>query len=108
MNDMEYVDFSRLTACGECCDRCEMKKGGGCPGCIEADGRVPEWADSGRCRVHACARDHGVRFCGLCGDFPCEKLPDLIRWNPDIVPHLTRLREAYLRQSRAGTEEENG
>ena len=91
------TDFSTITACGECCAGCPKKSEGKCPGCLETDGRVPEWAESGRCRVHACARDHHVRFCGLCAEFPCAKLPSLVSWNPDIVEHLTALRNEHRR-----------
>ncbi len=78
---MDTFKPAALTACGECCTGCAKKQSGACPGCIEADGRVPEWAGSGRCRIHACTRKHGVTFCGLCPDFPCgdlEKLIDLV------------------------------
>lgn len=89
------IDFSGITACGECCDGCPKKMSGLCKGCIEADGFVPEWAESGRCKIHACVREHGVRFCGLCGEFPCERLPSLIYWNPDITGDLKALAEKY-------------
>ena len=92
------TDFTLITACGECCTGYAKKADGRCPGCIESDGRVPEWAESGRCKVHACVRDHGVQFCGLCTEFPCGKLPSLIHWNPDIVKHLSALRDEYLNQ----------
>ena len=49
---------------------------------------MPEWAQSGRCRVHACARAHGAQFCGVCPVFPCEKIHKMIPWNADIVEHL--------------------
>ncbi|MBR4576889.1 MAG: NUDIX domain-containing protein [Clostridia bacterium] len=91
------TDFSGITACGECCAGCPQKADGRCPGCMEADGRVPEWAESGRCKVHACTRDHHVQFCGLCAEFPCAKLPSLISWNEDIVEHMTALRNEYRR-----------
>lgn len=90
------TDFLTITACGECCTGCSKKKEGSCPGCIEADGRVPEWAGSGICRVHACCREHNARFCGLCSEFPCEKLPQMISWNPEIVTHLSALRDEYM------------
>ena len=93
------TDFSTVTACGECCTECPKKLDGRCPGCIEADGRVPEWAESGRCRVHACTREHHARFCGICPEFPCEKIPELISWNPDIIRKMTALRDEYLRMS---------
>ena len=78
------TDFSTITACGECC--------------AEADGRVPEWAESGRCRVHACTREHRVQFCGLCAEFPCEKLPQMIFWNPGIIEKMTALRDEFRRK----------
>ena len=96
----QNIDFSVITACGECCTRCTKKVAGECPGCIEADGVVPEWAGSGRCRIHKCARDHGVQFCGLCKEFPCELIPDMIPWNPDIISHLTYLKDEYERENR--------
>lgn len=92
---MNEIDFSRITACGECCESCPKKMAGVCKGCIEADGFVPEWADSGRCKIHACVREHGVRFCGLCGEFPCERLPALIHWNLHIVEDLKALAQKY-------------
>lgn len=100
--DMPMTDFSVITACGECCTGCEKKKKGICPGCIEADGCVPEWAQSGRCRIHACVREHGVQFCGLCAEFPCGKIPQLIPWNPRIIEHLGALRDEYNKQNGAG------
>lgn len=92
---MSEIDFSRITACGECCDGCPKKMSGLCKGCIEADGFVPEWAESGRCKIYECARAHGARFCGLCGEFPCERLPFLFHWNPDIAGDLKALAEQY-------------
>ena len=92
------TDFTTVTACGECCVGCLKKKEGSCPGCIEADGRVPEWAQSGMCKVHACCKEHNARFCGLCSEFPCKKLPKLISWNPNIVEHLSALRDEYYKR----------
>ena len=95
----QTIDFSRITACGECCDQCPKKLSGACPGCIEADGRVPEWAESGQCRIHACVKAHGALFCGLCRGFPCDKMPVLIHWDRDAGTRLTYLRDEYFRQS---------
>ena len=92
------TDFSMITACGECCMGCSKKRAGDCPGCIEADGRVPEWEGSGRCKIHACCKEHNACFCGICSEFPCEKLPQMISWNPDIVQHLSSLRDEYIKQ----------
>lgn len=89
------IDFEMITACGECCYGCAKKENGICPGCIESDGKVPEWAESGRCKIHVCARKHKVQFCGMCPEFPCSELPKIIHWNPNIIEHLSQLREEY-------------
>ncbi len=98
------TDFSAVTACGECCTACIKKADGRCPGCNESEGRVPEWAESGICKVYACVKSHNVLFCGLCADFPCDRLPAMISWNPNIVAHLTALREEYNKQNRETVE----
>lgn len=92
------IDFSAVTACGETCTGCPKIEAGICRGCIAQDGYVPEWADSGRCKIHACAREHGAAFCGLCPEFPCQKVPELVHWNPRIVEHLDALRKKYHEQ----------
>lgn len=92
------IDFEMITACGECCYGCTKKENGTCPGCIESDGKVPEWAESGRCKIHACARKHKVQFCGMCSEFPCFELPKIIHWNPNIIEHLSQLSERYKKQ----------
>lgn len=98
------IDFSTVTACGECCVGCKKKESGICKGCIEADGFVPEWKESGQCRVHKCAKSHGVSFCGICSEFPCEQLPIIIHWDPDRVEHLRKLGEQYRAQKKAQEE----
>ncbi|MDE7415830.1 MAG: DUF3795 domain-containing protein [Lachnospiraceae bacterium] len=92
------IDFTTITACGECCKGCPQKINGICIGCIEADGYVPEWAESGRCKVHACAGNHNVQFCGICDAFPCEQLTSIIHWNPNIAEHLSVLAKQYQEQ----------
>ena len=82
------MKLEHITACGECCTGCTKHQQGLCPGCIEADGYVPEWSQSGRCRVHACTRAHDVQFCGMCPEFPSDKLHEMIPWNTDIAEHL--------------------
>lgn len=94
------MNISTLTACGEDCSGCKKHKDGICPGCTKTDGYVPEWAESGRCKIHACAKEHSAQFCGICPEFPCEKLPQLIHWNPNIEEHMIGLREKYKDQLR--------
>ncbi len=85
------TDFSTLTACGEDCTGCAKRLAGDCPGCIEADGVVPEWAGSGRCRVHACAKSHGAQFCGVCPEFPCGGIREMMPWKNDVIEEMRAL-----------------
>lgn len=98
-DELKSIDFTTVTACGECCTGCAKKINGICKGCIEADGYVPEWAGSGRCKIHECARNYHVQFCGICNEFPCEKLPLIICWNPNIIEHLYNLAAQYHKQT---------
>jgi GNAT superfamily N-acetyltransferase len=94
------IDFAYITACGENCEDCAKKAEGNCEGCLETDGRCKEWAQPGQCPVHRCARDHGVRFCGLCSAFPCVELTKKIHWNPHVVERLTNLADTYHKMTR--------
>ena len=89
------TDFSSVTACGECCLECPKHADGRCPGCIEADGRVPEWAESGACPIHVCAKKHNALFCGLCDVFPCDKMQSMMHWIPDAAGRMAALRDRY-------------
>jgi len=93
---MKKFDFSKITACGECCVECKKKEEGLCEGCIESNGHCKEWTESGGCPIHMCAKEHNVQFCGLCDKFPCGDLARKIHWNPNIVEHLTRLTKIYI------------
>jgi len=92
---MENIDFYKITPCGECCVGCEKKEKGLCEGCIESDGNCKEWAESKGCPIFKCAKEHGVQFCGLCKEFPCNDLTEKIHWNPNIIEHLTNLKNIY-------------
>ena len=59
------------------------------------NGCVPEWAESGRCGVFACNERHGSKFCGVCGEFPCAELTDMIHRNKDIIAYMRSLAEEY-------------
>lgn len=94
-------DFSVITACGECCVGCAKKAEGRCRGCIDEDGHCQEWAESGGCPIHKCTREHGVQFCGLCAEFPCEWLVKKVVWRPNVVQELTGLAQQYREAQRA-------
>ena len=95
---MDKIDFSKITACGECCVGCIKKENGICNGCIETDGKCKEWEQSNGCPIHKCSREHNVQFCGLCNEFPCKWLIEKVTWNKNIVEHLTNLKNIYFDQ----------
>ncbi len=89
------MDFTEITACGECCVDCKKKEEGLCKGCIESDGNCQEWAESDGCPIHKCVREHNVLFCGLCGEFPCEWVLKKAVWRPDYAEEHHILAEKY-------------
>lgn len=89
------IDFSRITACGECCTGCEKLQSGACRGCLDTDGRCEEWKESGQCAIFRCTREHNALFCGLCPEFPCEALPKKLFWRKDAVSQLRLLAQQY-------------
>lgn len=90
------IDFTTITACGECCVGCEKKQAGLCKGCIESGGNCEEWAGAKGCPIYKCAKEHKVQFCGLCAEFPCQWLKEKITWNPNAIEHLTELAKLKL------------
>ena len=91
------MNETHITPCGECCDGCAKHASGACRGCLESGGHCEEWTGSGCCPVFACARVHDAVFCGVCSEFPCERLPQLLHWRPDCIRELRETAEA-LRQ----------
>jgi hypothetical protein len=58
--------------CGIYCGECEYREKTNCPGCVQARGS-PFW---GACRVAECCLANGLDNCGLCDEFPCDKLKE--------------------------------
>lgn len=89
------ANFSCITACGECCDGCIKRNNGKCEGCLETGGHCLEWAGSKGCPIAICASKHDIQFCGLCDEFPCEKLKSTNTWNLNAVDNLSNLAKQY-------------
>lgn len=94
-NENEPIDFTTITACGECCIGCKKKEENQCLGCIESDGNCKEWEQSGGCPIYKCAKKHEVQFCGLCKEFPCDWLVKKITWRTNMVEELSELANQY-------------
>ncbi len=90
------MDFGCITPCGEDCRLCVHYKSGECKGCKATDGRCVKMWENG-CYVYKCCAEHGVPFCGLCGEFPCEWLITKGSWNPNVVEHQKELAEQYIK-----------
>ena len=58
------------TYCGLKCSICEFKEKNNCVGCIATKGKPFH----GNCEIADCAISRNKRWCGECGDFPCEIL----------------------------------
>lgn len=93
------MDFTMITACGECCIGCKKKEDGFCKGCIESDGNCQEWAESGGCPIYKCAKEHNVRFCGLCNEFPCKWVLKKTVWRPDYAEEHRQLANEFYSQN---------
>ncbi|MDE6725509.1 MAG: DUF3795 domain-containing protein [Ruminiclostridium sp.] len=93
------MDFSKITPCGGNCTDCGHFISGECKGCLSKEGRcVTLW--NGGCEIFACCKRHNVKFCGLCGDFPCHWLQNKIgQWDKDGIKKLKELKEIYEREN---------
>lgn len=80
------MDEALMGKCGLYCGACPTYLHGGCGGCIREH-------ETGDCYSRDCALERGVRFCGECGEFPCEVI--LTR------PRCTSLDKEWLRWKKA-------
>jgi len=92
----------QFSPCGTVCDNCSWFKGEKqplCPGCRAIEGK-PFW---GSCETYACAKEHGVEHCGVCGDFPCDGF--MSRYDPSEGPKSAVQRAGLLAyRARHGSE----
>ena len=73
MNKLPKTREEITAYCGLECEGCEFVENCHCGGCIATKG-FPFHAENEPCPVAKCAMDHGVIFCGDCGEFPCTLL----------------------------------
>ena len=91
---MEHnTDFSKITRCGDCCEKCGLFYDNGCKGCHETQGK------ENKCVIFKCCEEHGAYFCGICWEFPCGLLKSKIsEWDKNGIYNLTQLAKEYRRQ----------
>lgn len=91
------IDFGRITACGGDCSECEYFQKKECESCNKNGGICVKLWKNG-CPVSKCCNEQGVRFCGLCGKFPCKLLEDTLTWDNHGIAHLKKCSEEYYRR----------
>lgn len=88
------TDFSKLTACGGDCSGCERLHEGLCCGCNKNGGiQVSMWHNG--CDICECCKNHNVKFCGLCDEFPCEWLKNTLTWHENGIEQLRKYADEY-------------
>lgn len=90
---MEF-DFDNITPCGGNCSGCKYFIGKECEGCLKTDGKCVHMWESG-CVIYSCCKKHKVRFCGLCGEFPCKDFYKITEWDKDALNKHREAAEKY-------------
>lgn len=89
------TDFSQITPCGGNCSGCKYFIEGNCEGCLTTKGICIKMWEKG-CEIYKCCEKHNTRFCGICGEFPCEWLESKIgEWDKDGIVKLEKLADEY-------------
>lgn len=86
--------FVNITACGGDCTGCEHYISSECEGCNANGGKCIKMWQNG-CKICKCCKEHGVQFCGICEEFPCEWLEKTLVWESDGIGRLENLGKAY-------------
>lgn len=89
------TDFSKITPCGGDCSGCKHFTGGECEGCLANGGVCVSMWENG-CGIFKCCERHGVKFCGLCSEFPCKWITEKLgEWDSSGIEKQKRLAEEY-------------
>lgn len=97
------TDFD--SCCGLVCKDCALREENHCGGCIATEGHPFQ----GSCEIAECARGRNRRFCGECGDFPCETLKRFA-FDPDRgddgwrIDHCRAVKKALVARAREGVD----
>ena len=90
---MEF-DFDKITPCGGDCSGCEYLINDQCKGCLATDGKCVHMWENG-CSIYECCKKNKVKFCGLCGSFPCENFYKITQWDKDAEERHRLAAEIY-------------
>lgn len=87
-----------IAPCGLYCGECSAFQSGSCGGCISRQGLCLKYTKI--CKIYSCCvAERGLRVCGQCQEFPCEKLKmffDTPAWYNNVVGNLRQIQKAGL------------
>ena len=94
MNKIELNNQDLIAPCGLYCGECEAFQDERCGGCISRKGLCLKYTRI--CKIYSCCIDEkGIRFCGECEDFPCEKFANFFVtpvWYSEVVSNLKTIK----------------
>lgn len=94
------TDFTQVTPCGGDCRTCQ-RFGSACEGCLKTGGKRRFSEQESSCEIFGCCVSHGAKFCGLCGEFPCERVKnEITQWDSGAVENLASLAAEYRKECR--------
>jgi hypothetical protein len=64
-----------------------------CDGCRAESGRL--FSGCRKCAIRNCAMEREVEGCARCSDYPCEKLDDIFRQEPDAKARLDAIHQTF-------------
>lgn len=89
------TDFNNITPCGGNCIGCVHYLSCECKGCRSNGGKCVSMWENG-CAIYECCNKHGVLFCGLCTEFPCEWIVSKLgEWDNDGISRQQSLANEY-------------
>lgn len=104
MNSIELNNQDLIAPCGLYCGECQALQDKRCEGCISRKGLCLKYTRI--CKIYSCCADEkGLRFCGECEDFPCEKFANFFvtpAWYSEVVNNLKTIKnegaEKFLKE----------
>lgn len=82
--------MANYSVCGINCDTCKYREAQNCKGCKLSAGKI-FW---GECELYKCSSEKKHEHCGMCSDFPCNKLQEwAAQENPERIDNLRQLTE---------------
>jgi len=62
-----------------------------CDGCTSTGKHIGHW---NMCQIRICGQEKGVKNCGWCADYPCEKTDAFFKMAPDCKKALDAIKQS--------------